>query len=85
MKKRVLITFVEAGQGHIVTAEAIANGLEKLYGDSVEVIRDYIFRDSGDKDLIKYEKFLVKEVKRSNKNPLHLGFQCVAMKLFTEV
>ena len=85
MKKRVLITFVEAGQGHIVTAEAIANGLEKLYGDSVEVIRDYIFRDSGDKDLIKYEKFLVKEVNRSNKNPLHLGFQCVAMKLFTEV
>lgn len=84
-KKRVLITFVEAGQGHIVTAEAIANGLEKLYGDSIEVIRDYIFRDSGDKDLVKYEKFLVKEVKRSNKNPLHLGFQCVAMKLLTEV
>ncbi len=83
-KKRVVVTFVEAGQGHIVTAAAIADSLEKKYGDSVEVIRSYIFRDSNDLDLIKYEKFLVNEVKKSNKHPGYLAFQCAAMKLLTE-
>ena len=50
-KKKVIVQFIEAGQGHIVTAEAIAEWLEKKYSDKIEVIRDYAFRDSGDKDL----------------------------------
>ena len=29
MKKRVVLTYVEAGQGHIVTIESIAEALER--------------------------------------------------------
>lgn len=83
-KKKIVITFCEAGQGHIVTAQSIAESLEKKYGDKVDVVRDYIFRDSNDKTLIKYEKFSIKEVYRANNNKLHLATQLIAMKIFGE-
>lgn len=83
-KKKVIVTFCEAGQGHIVTAEAIADSLEKKYADKIEVERAYIFRDSNDKDLQNYEKFAINEVKKSNRNKFHLGAQLVAMKIFGE-
>lgn len=84
MKKRVVVTFVEAGQGHIVTAESIAQSLEKKYPNEIEVIRDYIFRADEDKDLIKHEKMLIDNVKFSNKHKGYLDFQFACMKLFTE-
>ena len=84
MKKRVVITFVEAGMGHIVTAEAIAQSLEKFYGNKIEVIRDYIFRTDNDKELINHEQFLIKEVKFANKHKGHLDMQFAFMKTFTE-
>lgn len=84
MKKRVVVTFVEAGMGHIVTAEAIAQSLEKFYGDQIEVVRDYIFRADNDKDLINHEKFLIKDVKYANKHKGHLDMQFAFMKTFTE-
>ena len=80
-KKKVLVTFCEAGQGHIVTAEAIADALEKKYSDKIDVERCYVFRDSDDKSLKKYETFAINEVKKSNKNKLHLGLQLFAMNL----
>ncbi|MBQ9792417.1 MAG: hypothetical protein IJW32_01545 [Clostridia bacterium] len=83
-KKKVIVTFCEAGQGHIVTAEAIADSLEKKYADKIEVERAYIFRDSNDKDLQSYEKFAINEVKRANRNKFHLRMQLFAMKLFGE-
>lgn len=84
MKKRVVITFVEAGQGHIVTAQAIAESLEKLYGDEIEVVRDWIFRADKDKELIDHEQFLIKDVKYANKHKGHLDMQFAFMKTFTE-
>ena len=36
-RTKILVTFVEAGQGHIVTAEAICESLEKKFGDKVEI------------------------------------------------
>lgn len=83
-KKKIVITYCEAGQGHIVTAESIAESLERKYSDKIDVVRDYIFRDSNDKTLIKYEKFSIKEVYRANNNRLHLASQLVAMKVFGE-
>ena len=82
-KKKVVISFCEAGQGHIVTAQSIAESLESKYGDKIEVVRDYVYRDSGDKVLIDHEKYLVKEVRRANKNRFHqigrasVGKECV--------
>ena len=81
-KKKVIIQFVEAGLGHIVTAESIAENLEKKYSDKLEIIRDYVFRDSQDKDLNDYEKFSINEVKKANKNKFHLRLQLLMMKLF---
>ena len=81
-KKKVVIQFVEAGHGHLVTAEAIAECLEKKYGDRLEIVRDYVFRDSHDKDLQKYEKFTISDVKKSHANKMHLGFQLLCMKVF---
>lgn len=83
-KKKIIVQFVEAGQGHIVTAEAIAECLEKKYSDKIEVVRDYCFRDSGDKALQEYEKFSINEVKKSNKNKLYLRFQLFCTKFFGE-
>jgi hypothetical protein len=83
-KKKVVVTFCEAGQGHIVTAEAIAQALEQKYSDVIDVERAYIFRDTDDKDLQNYEKFAIQEVKRANRNKLHLAIQLISMKIFGE-
>ena len=83
-KKRVAISFCEAGQGHIVTAQSVAESLEKKYGDKIEVIRDYSYRDSGEKVLVDHEQFLIKDVCRANKNRFHLVLQLLAMKIFGE-
>ena len=82
-KYKVLITYVEAGMGHIVSAEAIANALEKFYPDEIEVIRCKLFHKSGDKVLIKYENFLVNEVKKSNKNQFYLWMQIFFQHMLT--
>lgn len=81
-KKKVVVQFMEAGHGHIVTAEAIAECLEQKYGDQLEIVRDYVFRDSKDKELQKYEKFTISDVKKSHANKMHLGFQLLCMKVF---
>ena len=83
-KKKVVVQFIEAGMGHIVTAEAIAECLEKKYSDKIEVIRDYLFRDSNQKHMQKFEKFCIKEVQKSNRNRFYLRFQMFCMKLFGE-
>lgn len=84
-KKKIVVQFIEAGQGHIVTAEAIAECLEKKYSDKIEVVRDYAFRDSGDKTLEKYEKFSINEVYKANRNKRHFQMQYAAMKIFGEM
>ncbi len=82
-KYRVLVTYVEAGMGHIISAEAVANALEKYYPDEVEVIRCNIFTDTNDKLLIKYQQFLIDEVKKSNKHPFHMFYlKILRMRLF---
>ena len=82
MKKyKVLITYVEAGMGHIVTAEAISSALEKYYPDVVEVKRCYIFSETNDKDLIDYEKFIINAVKQSNHNNFSMYLMFFILKI----
>lgn len=73
-KYKLLVTYVEAGMGHIVSAEAIANALEKYYPDEVEIHRCRIFAETNDKVLIDYEKFLIDVVRRSNQNNTNMYF-----------
>ena len=51
-KIRVLITYIESGMGHIVSARAISDALRSKYNDSFEVIEKHVLRDSDSKVLI---------------------------------
>ena len=76
-KKKILVTFVEAGMGHIVTAQSVADALSK--NDNVEVIRENIFHTNN--VLKKYENFLINETKKASSRPLHSRMQIMSMHL----
>ena len=75
-KKRVLVTYVEAGFGHITTANSIADAIEALHDPNIEVIRKYTFKD--DPTLHKIEKSFVRDVKWANTFPWHNYIQMAA-------
>jgi len=75
-KKRVLVTYIEAGFGHITTANSIADALEALHDPNIEVIRKYTFKD--DPYLHKIEKGFVRDVKWANTFPWHNYIQMAA-------
>lgn len=81
-KPRVLIAYVEAGMGHIVSAQAISEALKKNYGESIEVIDRYILRDSENPILKKYEEYLVRNVQMCSKYPAFGDIQISSMHLF---
>ena len=68
-KKRVLVTYVEAGFGHITTANSIATAIETLHDPNIEVIRKYTFKENP--VLRKIEQRFVKDVKWANTFPLY--------------
>ena len=80
-KPKILIPYIEAGMGHIVTAEAIANALEEKWGDKCLVMREYIFRDSDNPVLPKYEKFLIEQVRGYSKFPGLGNLEMAAMHI----
>lgn len=68
-KPRVLFPYTEAGLGHIMPMNSIADEFERLYGDKVEVVRSQFFTETNDQKLINYEKKLSKSVRQYNKLP----------------
>lgn len=72
-KPRVVFPYTEAGLGHIMPMNSIADEFEKLYGDKVEIIRSKFFTETGDELLSDYEKCLCREVRKYNSKPL-IGF-----------
>lgn len=72
-KPRVLFPYTEAGLGHIMPMNSIAAEFERLYGDKVECVRSKFFSETGNEDLIRYEKHMTNSVAAYNKNPL-VGF-----------
>lgn len=80
-KPRVLITYLEAGMGHIVSAQAIADSLKRKYGDKMEIIESYFLRDSENPILPKFERYLVNEVQRYSKYPAYGDVQVLSMHL----
>ena len=79
-KKRILITYIEAGFGHITTANSIADAIEALHDPNIEVIRKYMF--SEDPVLRKTEKRFVKDVKIANMFPWYNRIQMAATHIF---
>lgn len=80
-KPKVVVTFIEAGMGHIVSAKAIAEALQNRYGNEIEVVEQYVCKEND--VLSKFEKYLVKEVKRMNKMPGYSNLQFAAMHILT--
>ena len=79
-KPRVVVSYIEAGMGHIVSAKAISDELKKNYGDKIDVVDLYFSKES--KILKNYEKFLVDNVKRANKNAANSYMQFFFMNVF---
>ncbi|MDE7379770.1 MAG: hypothetical protein K2N14_01840 [Clostridia bacterium] len=72
-KPRVVFPYTEAGLGHIMPMNSIADEFEKLYGDKVEIVRSKFFTETNDQTLINYEKKLSDSVRLYNKKP-PMGF-----------
>ena len=66
-KPRILVTYIESGYGHIVSAQAIAESLKEKYASEVEVLETQIMRDDNDETLIKFENFLTKQTLATSK------------------
>jgi len=79
-KKRVLVTYIEAGFGHITTANSIADAIEALHDPNIEVIRGHMFKN--DPTLRKLEQKFIKDVKRANTYPWHNYIQMAATHIF---
>lgn len=79
-KPKIVITYLEAGMGHIVSARAISDALKKFYGDKLEIVDLEIAKVN--KKLKKYQDSLINEVKKSNKNAAYGHFQFICMDLF---
>ena len=79
MAKKILITYVEAGMGHITTAQAIADALKQYPNEDVEIIEKNIFHTH--EKLKKYEQFLINETKKASSNMLHSRTQLLSMCL----
>lgn len=67
-KPRVVFPYTEAGLGHIVPMNAIADAFERLYGNQVEVVRSQFFSESNQPKLKDFEKKLSREVVHHNKH-----------------
>lgn len=79
-KKRVLVTYIEAGFGHITTANSIADAIEALHDPDIEVIRKYTFQ--AHPSLLKLEKQFIRDVKWANTFPWHNYIQMAATHIF---
>lgn len=66
-KKKVLMTYMESGMGHITSIKSISDNLKRLYPDDFEIIDSYIMQEDGDKSKIKMEKFIIKQTQNTNK------------------
>ncbi|MGN1212489.1 MAG: glycosyltransferase [Christensenellales bacterium] len=64
-KKKILITFIESGFGHITSAKAISDSLKEKFCDKYEIIDCNIMKES--EKTVAFEKFLTNQTKATNK------------------
>ena len=64
MAKKVLLTYFESGMGHITSIESIKDSLSRF--SDVEVVSSRVMREGGDRKMINYENFIIKNTKLTN-------------------
>ncbi|NLL69101.1 MAG: hypothetical protein GX232_02725 [Acholeplasmataceae bacterium] len=79
--KKIVFPYVEAGMGHIMPLKAVAEVFKKKYGDKVEVVETYFFRDQNNEEAIKIEQDFIKQVKLHNRFRGLGRFQFFLMRL----
>lgn len=67
MKPKIMVTFIESGQGHIMSAQSLYESLSERYGDRYDVEKVYIMSADKNERLIRVEKFLTKQTQNTNK------------------
>lgn len=81
MKKKVLMTYMESGMGHITSIKSISDNFKALYGDEFEVIDSYIMQEDKNKTLKRFENFIIKQTKNTNRIKGFGSFVFFIMKL----
>lgn len=64
-KKKILVTFIESGFGHITSARAISDSLKEKYGEEFEIEDCNIMKES--EKCLEFEKFLTRQTQVTNK------------------
>lgn len=67
MKPKILVTFIESGKGHIMSAQSIYESLTEKYGDRYDIEKTYIMSADGNRKLMSVERFLTKQTQNTNK------------------
>ena len=81
-KPRVIFPYAEAGFGHIMPMNSIADKFEEMYGDKVECVRSQFFTESGDKKLAAVDRLMQNDVVKANKCTLYGHIQTFSMDFF---
>lgn len=81
-KPRVVFSFVEAGMGHIMPMQSLADAFERKYGKYCIVVRSKFFNETNEEPLLALEQSFVKEVKKYNHNWLYGYFNMFLMQVF---
>lgn len=68
-KKKILMTYIESGFGHITSITSISDSMKKYYGDKFDIIDCYIMDEDNDHVLKTWERFVTKMTQSTNKNP----------------
>ena len=79
MKKRVLITYMESGMGHITSIKSIADALRKE--KDIELIESYLMQEDNNKTLKKFENFIINQTKKTNKDRHYGSFIFFVIKI----
>ncbi|MCM1043019.1 MAG: hypothetical protein NC350_02280 [Corallococcus sp.] len=64
---KILVTYIESGFGHIMSAQSISESLKQKYAGKLDIVEAEIMRDDENQTLIKFEKFLTNQTKATNK------------------
>lgn len=81
-KPRVIFPLTEAGLGHIIPEQAIADAFENMYGDKVEVVRSQFFTESNQPKLKLFEDRLKQQVVNYNKHTSLGYFASINMRFW---
>ncbi|MCI8613273.1 MAG: hypothetical protein HFE48_06220 [Clostridia bacterium] len=81
-KARVIFPSVEAGMGHIIPMESVAEMFEKKYGDKTEVVKLGYYRDNATESMRRLEKLFVSTVNMQNKIRGYGALSLHAMNVF---